>query len=324
MNTIQQSGLLASFISDVYDLPQPVECQFARRGFNDHYSVKSGGERYFLRIYLNGKYYISGRNDFRFELELLRFLSSSGVPVVRPIANKSGQLLSTIKVPEGERHMGLFEFAEGEPIEITTVEGKAEELGETVATIHVTADAFRTENPRYHMDLHYLIDEPLRLIESHLLDRDMGDLRFFSTVADDIRNKVGSLAKKKSVYGIIHGDLIPKNIFYSESSGLTFMDFDYGGYGWRAYDLETLLSRYSNPVRRRIQQGYENVRPLSDLETNLMPIFKILRRDLWDIGDILAMLPAWGKPPDDADDEYLQRALHKLQNLASSWPVRTP
>ena len=93
LNTVLQGGLLTSFISDEYDLPELVKCEYVRRGFNDHYLVNSGDERYFLRAYLNGKHYISGRDDFRFELELLRFLSSSGVPVQHshPLSDVSRQ-----------------------------------------------------------------------------------------------------------------------------------------------------------------------------------------------------------------------------------------
>lgn len=106
MNAALESDLLALFVSDRYALPSPVECDFIRRGFNDHYVVRSRSEKYFLRVYLKGKYYIGGPEDFRFELKLLDFLGSRGVRVVRPISNSAGEHLSAMETAKGGAPFG--------------------------------------------------------------------------------------------------------------------------------------------------------------------------------------------------------------------------
>lgn len=314
MNATPRTDQLARFLSDRYALPEPIDCEFIGRGFNDHYVVRSRNEKYFLRAYLNGKYYIDGPEDFRFELNLLDFLVSRGAPVVRPISNTAGERLSTIETTDGERHIALFEYAEGEPMVSPVVEKHAEGLGQIVATIHSTADVFHTEDPRYDLDLHYLLDEPLRLLEHHLDRHGMGDLSFFLPFADEMRQKVERLGKVSSAYGIIHGDLIPSNILYKAGSGITILDFDHCGYGWRGYDLETLISCYQNPVREAIKRGYESVRPLSVTEAHLMSTFNTLRWKLWNIGDVLGMTPAWDETP---DQDYLRHAQDTLRSLAT-------
>ena len=313
MNSTLKADLLTPFISSEYSLPEPVQCEFVRRGFNDHYLVRSRTKRYFLRVYLNGKYYIGDSDDFRFELELLEFLASHGLRVVRPVPNRAHEHLSTIEAPDGKRHMALFEFVDGDPIVGSAAECNAGKLGEMVVTIHTTADAFRAKHSRYDLDLHYLLDEPLRLLEDQLLSRGMGDLSYFRPAADRIRRTVEKLGKVPGAYGIIHGDLIPSNILYSDL-GITVIDFDYAGYGWRAYDIETLASCYGESTAGAIKRGYESVRPLSDLEEELLPTFNTLRWKLWDVGDILAMMPVWGETP---DEDYLRKASQTFRSLAS-------
>src|SRR5947209_6816633 len=97
-----------------YDLPEPVACAFLRRGFNDHYAVTAGTERFILRLYFNGKYYVSGAGDFHFELELLRFLKEEGVPVSYPLPRRDGELLARFPSDREGRYGALFTFADGE------------------------------------------------------------------------------------------------------------------------------------------------------------------------------------------------------------------
>src|SRR5712692_10508897 len=92
----------------------PVEREFIRRGFNDHYRVRTGDRQFVLRIYFNGKYYIESISDFRFELELLAFLHESGIPVSSPIKRKDGDLIGVLDAPQGGRCFAMFTFAEGE------------------------------------------------------------------------------------------------------------------------------------------------------------------------------------------------------------------
>ena len=80
-NGILDSHALERLLSAAYDLGGPVRCNLIGEGFNHTYLVEGeGAERWVLRVYLNGKYYVRSADDFRFELDLLTFLAAQGVP----------------------------------------------------------------------------------------------------------------------------------------------------------------------------------------------------------------------------------------------------
>jgi Ser/Thr protein kinase RdoA (MazF antagonist) len=317
-NTIIKDESLIPILSFGYELTEPVSCQLIRRGFNDNYLVKAAEQRYVLRIYLNDKYYIYDSTDFRFELELLTFLSTQGIPVARPITNRDGELLMTIDSPAGTRYMVLFHFVEGkeleelEELQENLQEAEARQLGKIVAAFHRAADKFHSNYSRYHLNLKYLIDEPVRLLEKHLIDHGKGDLAFFQPFVEEIRQQIKQLPVMSSVYGIIHSDLISHNIYYDHKAGFTIIDFDHCAYGWRAYDLAILRKFFKDySLGAAFLEAYESIRPLSDWEKSVMPVFAKVRT-IWDIGDILSMFPVWGK---ESTDEYLENSLKRLRNL---------
>src|SRR2546428_982904 len=138
-NTLVAAADLPEILADHYELKAPLECEFIRRGFNDHYRVRTGDREFVLRIYFNGKYYIESISDFRFELELLAFLDECGIPVSSPVKRKNGDLIGVLETPRGSRCFALFTFAEGEKRqEIGPVAGR--KLGKAVARLHVAAD----------------------------------------------------------------------------------------------------------------------------------------------------------------------------------------
>ena len=43
---------VAALARERHDLPDgPLECELLNRGFNDHYLLRAGGERFVLRVY---------------------------------------------------------------------------------------------------------------------------------------------------------------------------------------------------------------------------------------------------------------------------------
>jgi hypothetical protein len=106
------AAALVSHLQQSYDLPHPLSCALIRRGFNDTYLVEFPGGKHVFRLYFNHKYWISGPGDFRFELELLRFVHARGVAVAVPIPRRDGDLLGTFPTASGDRFCALFAFAE--------------------------------------------------------------------------------------------------------------------------------------------------------------------------------------------------------------------
>jgi len=296
-----------------YTLPADTQIEYVGRGFNDHYLVRAGADRFVLRVYFDGKYYIESHGDFRFELELLEFLHTSGIPVSHALRRRDGDLLGVVSTSGGRRAFALFTFAEGEERARLTSE-QAHLLGEQIAALHLAADRFRAAERRYHLDEQYLLEQPLLLMEEFLAEHGRGGLRPYREQIEPLRAQLAALPKTAGAYGILHGDLHNRNFRVrrdGEETAFLFYDFDHGGYGWRAYDLATCLMCQPEEAREALLQGYQNHRPLSEVELASLPLFRKVR-PIWDIGDVLAMRSARGESQ-EFGTEYADRILGTLE-----------
>jgi len=276
-----------------------------RRGFNDHYLIVSVSAKYILRIYLNHKYYIKSSDAFQFELDLLEHLNNEGVPVANALRINNGELLGCVSTECGDRAFALFPFALGNELkrDSITIE-QSFQLGKTMAEIHLSANRFSSKYKRYHLDLKYLVDEPLRLISEQIngkdseftSDQDKEELQKIVTSLGPIESLVDAVKNiglSQDEFGIIHGDLHTGNVHFQDDKLIVF-DFDHSAYGWRAYDISISLF-LPNAQRDSMLRGYESLRPLSEEERKCLPVFSKLRR-LWDIGDMLATESIREKP----------------------------
>lgn len=309
---IEARELLPVVLAD-YDLPPDVQVEFLRRGFNDHYLVRAGAQCFVLRVYFNGKYYIDGDGDFRFELELLDFLYASDVPVSQAVRRRDSNLLGKVSTSGGWRALALFTYAEGEEgARLNSMQARL--LGEQIAALHLAADRFQATERRYHLDEQYLLEQPLTLIEAFLAEHGRRGLVPYREQIAQLRAQLAALPRTAGAYGIIHGDLHNRNFRLrcdDEGTAFLFYDFDHGGYGWRAYDLATCLMSQPEESREALLQGYQCRRPLSEVETASLPLFQKVR-PLWDIGDVLAMRSAWGESQ-EFGGEYADRILATLE-----------
>ncbi len=298
-----------------YDLSPPLKCELIRRGFNDHYRVETSTKCYILRLYFQDKYYIESDADFRFELDLLDFLHTNGNMVSYPVTRKNGDLLGGMETPGGLRYYALFTYAEGE-IGKKLDPDLARILGRTVARLHQSADHFQSKHRRYHLNLRYLLDEPIQLIQTFLHEQNHEGVKALLPAVQELRAQIQALPTTLPAYGIIHGDMHGGNCAVTEQGAVTFFDFDHGGYGWRAYDLATCKGRLSEDAWNACLEGYEQIRPLSLTEIESIPIFQKLR-PIWDIGDILAMRTAWGDSK-EFGAEFANRIYSNFEELFGS------
>ena len=49
--------------------------------------------------------------------------------------------------------------------------------------------------------------------------------------------------------GLCHGEIYTGNIHRNELEALTIFDFDFCGYGWRAYDVASFLGIFGEGIR---------------------------------------------------------------------------
>lgn len=238
-------------------------------------------------------------------MDLLEHLRQEGVPVANALRKTDGELLGWTSTELGERAFALFSYAAGEEVthdKLMTLE-RSSQLGKTMARLHLAASSFKSNHKRYHLNLKYLVDEPLRLVaqqenESSRVSTQQEYERNHEMLAslqpiESLVDTVKALETSKDEFVIIHGDLHPGNIRF-EGDQVTFFDFDHCVYGWRAYDVGT-LSFLPEAKFEKFLEGYESVRPLSRDERESLPVFAKLRM-LWDMGDMLATTSLRAEP----------------------------
>ena len=82
---------------------------------------------------------------------------------------------------------------------------------------------------------------------------------------------------------MIHADLHAHNILIAPDGRLQAFDFDDAGFGWHQYDLAVVLFGLEHlphygAVRQALLDGYRSLRPLSDEDLSLLPLFLLIRR----------------------------------------------
>jgi len=312
-NTVIGKEKITDVVSKYYNVGAISKCDLIRAGFNHNYLVEAEKGKFVLRVYLNNKYYIRSEKDFYFELELLKYLIEQGLPVAKPVSNCEEKLLITHQFGDQKRSFALFHFAAGTDLRkaksldlVKTTD--IQKIGVTTALIHNAADKFKSPHYRYHLNLStYLMDKSLQVLESHLEKFGLGDLSFFSSYAEQLREKVEALPQSNPFYGLIHADLHGENIFYDVEHGITLIDFDHCAFGWRAYEFAT----WHGIEFGLFKEGFEMIRPLSDMEKELIPTFRILR-GIWDCGDILQFQSLWGE---DIEEGQLKHYVERLKEF---------
>ena len=90
---------------------------------------------------------------------------------------------------------------------------------------------------------------------------------------DEVQSRAADLD-----YGLIHADLLGENVLL-EGDRFHFIDFDDGGWGFRIFELTTVLIRQIDApdyeaLKQALFEGYRSVRPL---DTKLFDLFLALR-----------------------------------------------
>lgn len=219
-----------------------------------------------------------------FELELLDFLRERGVRAAAPLRRNDGALLGWTATPAGQRATSLFEVAPGDPPENPPLPTQARELGKAVAELHLAANDFSSPHERYHLDLKYLVEQPLELIGQRD-DKNLQEALAALQPVEAMVDHVTALSTDADEYGVIHGDMHFGNMHF-DGDRVTLFDFDHCAYGWRAYDLVAALF-LPEAQQNAFFEGYESLRPLSTEERDSIPVFAKLRT-LWDMGDMMA------------------------------------
>jgi Ser/Thr protein kinase RdoA (MazF antagonist) len=220
---------LIPLIAEAYDLSGPISCHLHATGDNDNYIVDAGSEKYFLRVYYPHRFWISGPDYYRFELDLLEFLRGQSLRVSHSLVRKDGERLGHLDAPEGIRHWALFTFAQGREIFPMSLD-QYHEYGEWVARFHITCHNFKSKYHRFHFDHATLLDTPLRILTERFGSTDES-ITFLRDLVPRVKDRLDALIFPDDGYGVIGGDFHGGNNHIDEQGKMTFIDFDVCGYG---------------------------------------------------------------------------------------------
>ncbi|MEZ7813554.1 MAG: Ser/Thr protein kinase RdoA (MazF antagonist) [Paracoccaceae bacterium] len=179
------------------------------------------------------------------ELDWMAAMGLAGLSVPTPIENQSGMLVAQI----GVLFVDVLSWIEGEPMGTGGLSSSAIEthkayglLGQAMAKLHIACDSWTLPKgfSRPSWDQSGLLGlNPLwgRFWENSQLSA------YQKALLLDFRAKAGADMPQKNLdYGLIHADLVPDNVIIGRD-GVVIIDFDDGGFGYRLFDLVTVMNR---------------------------------------------------------------------------------
>ena len=253
-------------------------------------------QAYVLRLHRPGYHTLDELNSERVWLEALR---SSGISVPTPVAAPDGRYFVPVAAAEGEtRQVGLNLWAPGEIVgelltahdRITNAAAPTEiskpfsQLGGLMAAMHNQAAGWMAPSSfrRHRLDLDGLLGEaPFwgPFWESPVLDERERELLI--TARDHCRERLRRYGEPRRTFSMIHADLHLANLL-THNGQLSVIDFDDAGFGWHQYDIAVAMfhSRDTSDFRAARQaflHSYRAVRPISDDDLALVPMFELIR-----------------------------------------------
>lgn len=271
------------------------------------YEIATPSGRAALRLHRTG-YQDAGA--IRSELWWCDALARAGVPVPAALPAQDGSLLVSLS---NGRHASVIAWMEGEalgeaghPFTRPLAETLAlhESLGRLLAQLHRATDALRLppDFTRPAWDIPGLVGEaPFwgRFWDHAAATPDQRHTLI--RARDALQERLTDHAATGD-YGLIHADVLRENILVNDGS-LTLIDFDDSGYGFRLYDLGTVLSQnLHEPAYPEIRDALMLAYGTSD--TRMVETFT-LARSLASVGWTMPRL----HPDDPIHRSHLARAL---------------
>ena len=243
-----------------------------------------GNVRVALRLHRPG---YKKQEEIESELWWTNALAEQGFPVPVPVQNVDGNYLSEISP---EFIATVIKWVNGTPIGTADatqfkISKKIDfELGKVIGNLHnITEDlSFPDWFSRPSWGIEGLLGEYPNWGKfwegEHLRSKEK---EIFTIARDRAYSLLKQYEKEGAKTLLIHADVIGENVFQNDS-GISLIDFDDCGYGFPIYDLATATIQSLEDInyQRRcnlILEGYDKVRSLKQIDTDLFPIFAMLR-----------------------------------------------
>jgi Ser/Thr protein kinase RdoA (MazF antagonist) len=271
-----------------------VRCRLIKGTIRDIYLVTSATGPFVLAVYRHG---LRTTDEIRAELALLEHLDAAGAPVAPAVPRPGGDRLLPISAPEGDRYAVLFRFVDGSQLSKTPEPETVRRFGRAVALVHRLSDGVPGALARPRLDAEELIDRSLAAFAAAAGHR-TDVVAYLHDLAPMLRRRLADLPTVPPAFGLIHGDVIPSNAQIEPSGDVVVLDFDFCGYGWRAYDVATYLNEvafWTSPAdaAEAFLAGYQAVRPLAAREVTALPLLEAVR-GIASLGVPAANAEVWG------------------------------
>lgn len=250
-----------------------------------------------LRLHRQG---YQGAEAIRSELWWCQELSQAGLPVPRPVPLPDGGLMA--ELPSGQS-ASLVEWVSGDGLGLAGVPlagrvadqiARHHALGGLLARVHNVSDGLDLPDwfTRHHWDRAGLVgDSPTwgRFWDHPAATPDQAVT--LCTARDWLDLRLADYDRAGADLGLIHADALRENVMV-QGDALTLIDFDDAGFGYRLYDLGSVLSQnlfepaYPE-IRAGLIEGYRAQRPLRE---DLVDAFT-LARTMASVGWTMPRLP---------------------------------
>ena len=256
---------LATLLAD-YDIGQAIAFKGIAEGVeNSNFLLETEVGRYILTLYERRV----RAEDLPYFLNLLTWLADHGFPSARPVPDRAGRTLKTVR----GKPAALVEFLIGISVRRPTA-AHCREAGAGLARLHLAGEGYpgRREN-----DLGQAAWAPMfaRLWDAAETLK--------PGLADTIRADLDYLGRdwpRALPTGVIHADFFPDNVFFRDGKFAAAFDFYFACDDAYAYDLAVALNAwcfepdgsFNLTAGRSMLAGYQAHRPLTVEERAALPI----------------------------------------------------
>ena len=235
---------------------------------NTNYLIKTSEQDYILTIYEKRV----DENDLPFFIKLLSYLSENKFPCPKPIANKNNEKINRIK----NKNAALVTFLNGQSKNKITSE-ECFEIGKITAQLHEITKKFDI-NRKNNLS----IENWDRIFEKTIkqkIDLDESIIKKTKNYLNFLKDKW----PKNLPQGIIHADLFPDNIFFTNNKVSGIIDFYFACNDFFAYEIAICInslcfdnnSTFNMTKAKNLIDGYTSIRTLSEDEKKYLPILSM-------------------------------------------------
>jgi homoserine kinase type II len=235
---------------------------------NTNYFINTLEQDYILTIYEKRV----DENDLPFFINLLSNLSENKFPCPKPIANKNNQKINKIK----NKNAALVTFLSGQSKNKITSE-ECFEIGKITAQLHEITKKFNVSRKN-----NLSIESWQNIFEKTIKQK----IDLDETIIKKTNNYLNFLKDnwpKNLPQGIIHADLFPDNIFFTNNKVSGIIDFYFACNDFFAYEIAICInsicfdnnSTFNMTKAKNLIDGYSSVRTLSEDEKKYLPILSM-------------------------------------------------